>query len=179
MDSANTKKTAKVDFFSISLGRLVILSILTLSLYQVYWFYRNWKALQPTMPQVKHPVWRAIFAIFYCYSLFKIIINSAKTDGFKENYRPGLLALVYILLFLVSIPFTGSGVDSDKVFSSSDVQYYLLDMLSIVPILLVQKALLFSSGHRRVTDFRSGEKILIGLGMLSFALTVLGIIFGL
>ena len=69
--------------------KLGVLSILTLGLYELYWFYKNWKLARDEGGAKVRPFWRAIFAIFFAPSLFVRIHNSAKAIGLEPRSKPG------------------------------------------------------------------------------------------
>jgi len=100
----------KVDFFYISTKRLVVLSILTLGLYDIYWFYKNFEAIRKSQESGFSSSWgvlasliKAIFSIFFCYGLFKKIYENARDAGLEvASSTPSNLALLYIALFLAA-----------------------------------------------------------------------------
>jgi hypothetical protein len=85
-------------YFPVSQTKLILMSIFTLGLYEIYWFYKNWNHVKIRTRQKIRPFWRAIFSVFYCYSLFKNIQESADSHGSRQGINPGWLALGYILL---------------------------------------------------------------------------------
>ena len=77
--------------------KFIFLVIITFGLYEVVWFYRTWKFFMEKDKLNISPFWRAIFAIFFIYSLFKRILALAKKEGYKESYSPSNLTVVFIL----------------------------------------------------------------------------------
>ena len=61
---------AETPFFAVSVTKLVVMSICTFSLYEVFWFYRNWKRIAEREREPISPPRRAIFAVVFCYSCF-------------------------------------------------------------------------------------------------------------
>jgi hypothetical protein len=57
-------------FFAVSVTKLVVMSICTFSIYEVYWFYRHWKQIAEREREAISPLARAIFTIIFCYSCF-------------------------------------------------------------------------------------------------------------
>jgi hypothetical protein len=72
---------AEPPFFSVSVTKLVVLSICTFGLYEVYWFYENWKRLNQRQRRGWVPMGRAMLAMFFCYPFFKLV----KDAGNKVN----------------------------------------------------------------------------------------------
>ena len=64
-------------FFSVSITKLVVLSLCSLGLYELYWFYKNWQLVKNHERSDISPFWRAIFANFFCYALFRRVKESA------------------------------------------------------------------------------------------------------
>ncbi len=61
-DSDITKEEAKPLFFPVSITKLIILSICTIGIYEVYWFYKNWEIIKQREYSKISPFWRAIFS---------------------------------------------------------------------------------------------------------------------
>lgn len=64
---------ARVGFYQVSALKFWLLFLFTLGAYQVYWFYRHWKAQKQLNPEPIWPVARGIFSIFFVHSLFQRI----------------------------------------------------------------------------------------------------------
>jgi hypothetical protein len=56
--------------FPVSLMKLTVMSIVTLGLYELYWFYKNWTLIKERGKLEIAPFWRAFFAYFFCYQCF-------------------------------------------------------------------------------------------------------------
>jgi hypothetical protein len=74
---------AGVPFYVVSPRKFLILFFATLSMYQVYWVYRNWVLYRQATGEKLWPVPRAIFSVFFMHSLFR----NVKTH--KEEDAPG------------------------------------------------------------------------------------------
>ncbi len=167
----NTKSHG-IKFYSMSLPRLYFLTIITFGIYEIYWFYRNWKAIKEAHPQKMSPFWRSIFQIFYAWPLFKEIKESAHKHGYKVNFSAGGLALVYAVILLVSngvsrIPEYNSGVI---------VATIILALIYALPLFPIQKAINFNNRKQPGPEPEkgtTGEVILIFVG----ALITVGIIY--
>ena len=94
---------APVMYFDISKKRMVLCSILTLGLYDLYWMYQNWKALKIARKDPDNgPLGQTVFWIFYLYSLFKTIFKDADKVGFKSRYSAGVLFGTYLLMAIIT-----------------------------------------------------------------------------
>lgn len=162
-----------IKYFAISPKRLALLSILTLGTYEIYWFYKNWEAVKKAEGQKVSPFWRAIFVIFYCHSLFKKVLASAKSSGYQNSYSPGWLATAYILLLLVI-----NGLGNVE---SYDIWFNLLWLIiastTFIPLLAIQKAINFNNGKIKgdaglKREFSGGEVGVVVVGAILFLLVL-------
>lgn len=150
----NESQNHKIEFFVISRKRLFLLSFLTFGVYQFYWFYKNWSAVKKAENSNIFPFARAFFCIFYCYSLFKKISESAKSRGYNGFRLPGLLAIGY---FVINV--TGA------LLLYSKIAYIITLIASIGIVCIVQKAINFNSDLRK--KLSRGE-ILVVLATFAF-----------
>jgi len=92
-------------FFPVSLGKLALMSLGTLGLYQVYWFYKNWKCVQQNSgDKVSAPI-RAVFYPLVSYPLFRRVRDRAAAAGVEGGLQAGLLALaLFVLSMLWRLP---------------------------------------------------------------------------
>jgi hypothetical protein len=87
-------------FFPVSPLKLVVLSTVTFGIYELYWFYRNWKFIKERTGSDIMPFWRAFFAVLFCYSCFSQVRGVATSRGIAFPSSAGLLAVVWIALTL-------------------------------------------------------------------------------
>jgi hypothetical protein len=84
-------------FFPVSLTKLAIMSICTLSLYEIYWFYQNWRRIKQREGGSLIPVARAIFGVIFCYACFARIRDHDASAG-AAKLAAGPLAAGWIIL---------------------------------------------------------------------------------
>lgn len=170
-----TQDSPTIEYFAISPKRLALFSILTLGIYEIYWFYKNWEAVKKFEGQKIYPFWRAIFAVFFCYSLFKKVLESAKSNAYQNSYSPGWLATAYILLLII-----GNGLSRIESYDIGlNLIWLIITIATFIPLLAVQKAINFNNGKIKSDfslkrDFSSGEVVLIVVGIIWFFLVLLG-----
>ena len=70
------RRGAATPYLAVSLLKLAVLSICTLTLYELYWFYRQWRSVKAGEGGGISPFWRAFFAVIFCYALFRRVRES-------------------------------------------------------------------------------------------------------
>jgi len=88
-------------FFETSPWKLILLSIVTLGIYDVYWFYKNWKLVKEWTGSDIKPFWRAVFGFFYCHALLSHIKECGDKAGTNPSFSPGLLSAIWIIVSLL------------------------------------------------------------------------------
>ena len=109
-------------FFDVSPMKLLVMSTVTLGLYQIYWHYKNWKCVKERTDVI--PILRAIFGVLFAYSLFLEIRETAKQAGRESTLAAGPLAILYFLLQLTwRLP----------------DPFWVLGFLAVVPLVIAQR----------------------------------------
>jgi len=107
------------------------LSILTLGLYEVYWFWRNWRDLRRDLALELQPTWRAIglllpvVNVVLVYDQLRVIREACDARGIVPGYQPGLVAATF---FAIAV-------------AGNLTLFWPLSLLNVVPLLQVQVAL--------------------------------------
>ncbi|MDQ3008000.1 MAG: trypsin-like peptidase domain-containing protein [bacterium] len=87
--------------YSISTWKLVLMSLATFGLYDIYWFYKHWKSFN-AHNKLNHTYFSllasAYFAPITSYSLFKHISNNIKNINNGHGLESGGLAILYFFL---------------------------------------------------------------------------------
>lgn len=140
--------------YVISIPKLVVLSIVTFGLYEIYWFYKQWKSLKAERNLKVTPWARALFATIMSYSLFKEVSKAIKSVDKTTDLGAGGLAVAYFfLLILYKLP----------------DPYWWLSFLSVLPLIPVQNTINFYWRKKY------GEKIIpSGFGAWNWIWTVAG-----
>ncbi|MBB6095390.1 lipid-A-disaccharide synthase-like uncharacterized protein [Povalibacter uvarum] len=91
-------------YFAVSVTKLIVLMMCTFGLYQIYWFYQNWRRIKQRDGSTIMPAMRSIFSIFFCYQCFDRIRRD--TDAVTgTTFAAGPLASFWILSqFLSNLP---------------------------------------------------------------------------
>jgi len=93
-------ETVRTPFFAVSKKKLVIMSIATSTLYQLVWFYLNWRQIHRSGAMVA-PFVRTLFSPLFCYALFDRV-RWYRKDLSSSRLPAGLLAFGWIVVTLVS-----------------------------------------------------------------------------
>lgn len=94
-----SKKSKSPDgFYAISNTKLVMLSVLTFGLYEIYWFYKQWQFVKKAKDLKVTPWARGLFSPLFAYPLFKHIFELARDAGEKSSPSAGWLAVAYFIL---------------------------------------------------------------------------------
>jgi len=140
------------------------MSLLTFGYYELYWFFRNWRAIQIQEQKKISPFWRSFFSVFFCYPLFKRILAAAGRRAYQKKDSPGTLAVCYIFLVIVG--------------SRAPSPFDLIGILSFIPIIYVNNAVRFNNlavnpQYDERASLTAGEIIFIIVGLIFWGLTVL------
>ena len=111
-------------YFPVSLTKLFVLSVCTLGLYELYWFFKNWQlvAVRTGAGRYVTPAIQVVLAFFFCFPFFKRVAEvSREVDA--PLRRPGWLAISWVLLHLAG---------------RIQGPFWIISLGSVVPLLVVQ-----------------------------------------
>src|SRR6188768_150743 len=130
-----------INFFTTSTTKLILMSLSTFGIYELYWFYKNWVSIKNTGKKCR-PFWRALFSHFFAYSCFNHIRDAMSRNKVDEIFPSGFLAIAYfILVVLWRLP----------------DPYALISILSFAPIIIANKAAL-AVNKAQFPDFVNNER---------------------
>lgn len=141
-DLQGQRKPGEGLFFTASTPKLLLMAAFTFGIYNLYWFYRNWKSYAPHMDKKIKPFWRATFAPIYAFGLFKIIKKEADQLGVMNDLRPVVLGIVYFL-------FSGTWDVPEP--------FWLVSYFSFIPVAIVNAAAL-EINQKAVPGFVENDK---------------------
>lgn len=87
-------------YFPVARQKLIVMSVTTLSLYQIYWFYRNFQRMNARSGSGASPFWRAITAPLTAHGLFAAVRTDAQSRFIAANWSSAGLAAIYFFLTL-------------------------------------------------------------------------------
>jgi len=154
LDSYGITETTKITFFVRTPKMLFWLSVLTLNVYDVYWFYKNWQAVQKVSTKKISPFWRSIFTLFYIWPLLRLMSLQAKARGMQKSYDPVRLAVMYLLVSYLGLVLSRS----PSAFGETASWFGLLATCPLAAwvLLLMQRAAAFNNGKVDKSSAPSG-----------------------
>src|SRR5688572_949996 len=144
-------------YHHVSKLKFILFSIVSFGLYEVYWFYKNWKYVGRRDGSGIRPFWRGVFSPIWCHPLCKDI------DHHYGGLSTGTLVLIPLLYFLLVLA------------SRLPDPYWLLSLVSFAPLLpLVSRIDDINRGRDVVASYYSrfslGSVALSLIGALLLAL---------
>jgi hypothetical protein len=156
--------SAEPVFFPVSVVKLLVLSLCTFGLYEMYWFYKNWQLVKRREHSNIVPVMRSVFGVFFCYSLFEKVSDQAEHAGTGSIAAGPLAAGWIVLTILWRLP----------------DPYWLVTFLAVLFMLPVQQAInainsQAAPGHDPNRSFSGWNIAAVIIGSLFFALALIGL----
>jgi hypothetical protein len=107
-DLSMPKEVIGDGFYVVSRRKFLVMYLMTLGLYKIYWFYKNWsmyKAIERAEGGADSDIWpvpRALFCVFFVHALLReaSAYASAKQREVSDGFEA--LATVLVILLLVS-----------------------------------------------------------------------------
>ena len=164
-DVASIRSNQEVHFFAVSPVKLVALSVCTLGIYQIYWFYKHWVLIKEHSEPHIVPWARAFFGFFWCYSCFEFIRNEERHLDLEPTLRAGPLTIAWIAVSLTwRLP----------------EPYFLIGFLAPLLLVPVQRHVnrinaLVAPGHDENAHFSAWNWLAVVLGGLFIGLIMLGL----
>ncbi len=82
-------------YFAVGRQKLIVMSMATLSTYQLYWFYKNFQRVGSLTGDSGSAMGRAFFAPFTAHRLFARVRTDALSRGIPVRWSTGGLAVIY------------------------------------------------------------------------------------
>lgn len=84
-------------WFPVGVLKLAVMCVGTLGLYQVYWFYEQWRHSAAQEDEDIWPWARAVFGVLFCYPLFERMTEWARERGVQVKDSALLLAAAFVV----------------------------------------------------------------------------------
>lgn len=119
-------------FYPVSLPKFIVLSFVTLGLYQLYWYYRNWCYIKRADNVDILPFARAFFSGFWAYSFYKRLVNGEETKDIKflpkATWAAILFAIIYFATSILSGKEAGVLFTTAFILVSTPLVWYVLQI---------------------------------------------------
>lgn len=163
--NANYNPEAPVEYYSVSLFRLVFCSILSGGFYDIYWSYRQWNAVKHCQHARISPFLRSLNNLLFIYPLFNQIYRSAAKLRYLPRFPAGLAAMTYIFINLAQEPKNYDSLSSGEAAILAGI--LIASALSLIP---AQKAINFNNarmneGTLNFAPIRWFEVLIIIIGL--------------
>lgn len=155
-------------------AKVVVLTLATFGIYELYWFFRQWKAVKVRTRTNISPFWRAWFSIFFVHRLFvQMRMDTSSAEVRAAGGSPGALGTLYIVSVIVGYILGRLDVGLLWVFS----------FVTVVPLVMMQGEInrylrKKARGALRVAGFGAPSIIVTLLGSTWWALIIWGMVVG-
>jgi hypothetical protein len=102
LDSELLEDSTKVEIELTDSTKFILLYVLSFGLYGIWWMYKGWRFFKEKESLDILPAVRAIFAIFFMYSLLEKIQRFAKSTGWLHSYASGGLVIGFVIANLLA-----------------------------------------------------------------------------
>lgn len=153
----------------VTITQYMLLSIATFGLYTVWWMYKEWRFFRDKEYLDVYPAVRALFSVFFIYSLAKRILDYAKSLGYTKTYDPLLILFVVIFSNIASIFPDPYGFISIVFF------FVLIPVINASNFAKLQDSS-FNSEYQ--SSFSGKQIVLLIAGGIFWLLVIVGLLFG-
>lgn len=159
-------------FLRIPVLRLIILSIVSFSLYEAYWIYKNWRYIKERDGLAIRPFWRGIFGIFFCHSLLRRVHEDKDARLMQSPaFSPGGLATGWVILLIV-----GNVVGRLPSTAASVISAFVPSFLFLVPVQnYINSVEEKRSPGQGFYGWSSGHIVCLVIGVIVWALLLIGL----
>ena len=163
-------------FYVVGLRKFLVLFVATMGIYQIFWFYENWRAYREASGEKLWPVARALFSIFFVHRLFRLV--QARLDNARRAVGWDLRSYATWLVVLLIV---SNAMDRAAMRSNSSQLVDLLSLVILLPLGFVlyraQVSINASCDDPQGTtnsEFTLTNYLVIALGVLWWGLVVAG-----
>jgi amino acid permease len=159
-------------FLHISVARLILMSIVSFSLYEAYWVYRNWRYVKERDNLTIRPFWRGVFGIFYCHSLLRRIHEDEKARSVQmPSFSPSSLATGWVVLLIIA-----NALSRAPNTAATVVAAFVPSFLCLVPVQNYVNSVTERGGPGApYYHWSSGHVVCLVIGIIIWALLLIGL----
>ncbi len=140
----NTTAPHLADLKIISLRKFIFLSLISFGLYEIWWMFKAWRFFAIKDHLNIMPALRAIFFIFFLYSLFNRIQRYAGEQGYAQRFSTGWMYIGYLFFALIV--------------ANLPDPYWLISSLSFIFLIRAFVALNYAKTHNNAFSIILQEK---------------------
>lgn len=155
-------KLSNSTLYAVPVWKFIILWVLTGGIYNIYWFYKQWKGVKQIENLKASPFARAAFSGIWIFSLLSYIFNITKKNDKK-----------FLVIFLAIIYIVFSYVPYIPIFPRYYITLFLFS-LSFLPLIPAQIAINKHQKNVLSAKLTKPEIILFILGLILSSLMILG-----
>lgn len=159
-------------FLYIPSARLILLSIVSMSLYEAYWIYKNWRYIKERNGLKISPFWRGVFGIFFCHSLLRHIHQDKDARAVQEPTfsASGLATGWVILIIIANIVMRAPGI------AASIIAAFIPSFLCLVPVQnYINSVTEKQNPSQQFCGWSSGHIVCLVFGLIIWALILIGL----
>ncbi len=101
-NSTDHDRTIAAVYHPVSLSKFIVLSLLTGGIYDLYWFYKNWRFVRDRDGSTIMPFWRAIFSPLWLAALILDLRKNVKNETISLIFAV-FLSIAYVVLSIVGL----------------------------------------------------------------------------
>lgn len=159
-------------FLYIPVSRLVVLSVLSMNLYEAYWIYKNWNYIRQRDALKIRPFWRGFFGVFFCHSLLRRMHGDPEARAIQEpqfsagGLATGWVAMVIAANIISRFPSVAAGV----------IAALIPSFLCLVPVQIYINAVTERRNPgQKPHAWSSGHIVCLVFGVIVWLLLLLGL----
>ena len=159
-------------FLYIPTSRLIVLSIVSMSLYEAYWIYKNWRYIKERDGLNISPFWRGFFGIFYCHSLLRRIHEDQEARSYQQPaFSPSSLATGWVVLLIVA-----NAVSRAPSIAASIISAFIPSFLCLAPVQnYINSVTEKRNPAQKAYGWSSGHIVCLVFGIIVWALLLIGL----
>lgn len=143
LEDSSLAQEQRSEFYVVALRKFVLLYVLTLGLYSIYWFYRNWNLYRHFHKVKLWPVPRSIFQIFFVHRLFESVDARLGRAGQRHDWNARTQATAYVILSIAT--YLADRMDPGTYMPVS-MLILAASFVTIFPLLAAQRAINLAEG---------------------------------
>jgi len=140
---------ATAEFFTIHMTKFYVMTIGTMGIYFLYWFWKHWKVIKLANGLNIWPIPRTIFSLFYTHSLFSRFKAGADSYGDKHiGWSSASIATIFIVAGLLGW--------ASNAFPEDNLFFAVASMALAIVITIVQA--IVGAKAQKVANYAAGDE---------------------